>query len=89
MNAEKRKETYSLHSLLGFLAMGKTGANPPVSAVLTDETETILASAHTQKFGGNHAERELYSRYPNISENQVLSVSLEPYAPFWKNTTLS
>ncbi|TGL37677.1 bifunctional diaminohydroxyphosphoribosylaminopyrimidine deaminase/5-amino-6-(5-phosphoribosylamino)uracil reductase [Leptospira perdikensis] len=64
MNAEKRKETYSLHSLLGFLAMGKTGANPPVSAVLTDKEGTVLASAHTQTFGKNHAERELYSRYP-------------------------
>ncbi|TGK84967.1 deaminase [Leptospira bourretii] len=84
MNAEKRKETYSLHSLLGFLAMGKTGANPPVSAVLTDETGSILASAHTQKFGGYHAERELYSRYPNTGENQVLSVSLEPCTHFGK-----
>ncbi|PJZ82770.1 dihydrofolate reductase family protein [Leptospira meyeri] len=84
MNAEKRKETYSLHSLLGFLAMGKTGANPPVSAVLTDETGSILAGAHTQKFGGNHAERELYSRYPSVDENQILSVSLEPCTHFGK-----
>ncbi|PJZ45934.1 dihydrofolate reductase family protein [Leptospira brenneri] len=78
MNAEKRKETYSLHSLLGFLAMGKTGANPPVSAVLTDTEGKVLSSAHTQTFGGNHAERELYSRYPKIpildpKENSNLS----------------
>lgn len=85
MNAEKRKETYSLHSLLGFLAMGKTGANPPVSAVLTDTEGTILASAHTQTFGKNHAERELYSRYLKLPTNdEILSVSLEPCTHFGK-----
>ncbi|TGM58073.1 dihydrofolate reductase family protein [Leptospira vanthielii] len=84
MNAEKRKETYSLHSLLGFLAMGKTGANPPVSAVLTDSDGSILASAHTQIYGGNHAERELYSRYPSPKSDDILSVSLEPCTHFGK-----
>lgn len=61
MNVEKKKELYSLHSLLGFLAMGKTGGNPPVSAVLTNEKGEIIEKAHTQTFGGNHAERELFS----------------------------
>lgn len=84
MNAEKRKETYSLHSLLGFLAMGKTGANPPVSAVLTNSEGSILASAHTQNYGGNHAERELYSRYLNKNSDEFLSVSLEPCTHFGK-----
>ncbi|MBM9546681.1 dihydrofolate reductase family protein [Leptospira sp. 201903074] len=86
MNAEKRKETYSLHSLLGFLAMGKTGPNPPVSAVLTDPEGSVLASAHTQVYGGNHAERELYSRYSNEvpSTDEILSVSLEPCTHFGK-----
>ncbi|XDD55499.1 dihydrofolate reductase family protein [Leptospira sp. WS4.C2] len=84
MNAEKRKETYSLHSLLGFLAMGKTGPNPPVSAVLTDPEGSVLASAHTQVYGGNHAERELYSRYPNPKADEILSVSLEPCTHFGK-----
>ncbi|TGM80372.1 bifunctional diaminohydroxyphosphoribosylaminopyrimidine deaminase/5-amino-6-(5-phosphoribosylamino)uracil reductase RibD [Leptospira bouyouniensis] len=61
MNVEKRKELYSLHSLLGFLAMGKTGGNPPVSAVLTDLNGNVIEKAHTQEYGGNHAERELFS----------------------------
>lgn len=84
MNAEKRKETYSLHSLLGFLAMGKTGANPPVSAVLTNSEGSILASAHTQNYGGNHAERELYSKFLNKNSDEFLSVSLEPCTHFGK-----
>ncbi|MCW7470413.1 bifunctional diaminohydroxyphosphoribosylaminopyrimidine deaminase/5-amino-6-(5-phosphoribosylamino)uracil reductase RibD [Leptospira kanakyensis] len=93
MNAEKRKETYSLHSLLGFLAMGKTGANPPVSAVLTNTEGQILASAHTQNYGGNHAERELYSRYfrPEVNdrkENQSLDlVSDQIPNETYKNST--
>lgn len=63
MDVGKKKELYSLHSLLGFLAMGKTGGNPPVSAVLTDGRGNVLEKAHTKEFGGNHAERELFSLF--------------------------
>ncbi|TGL72380.1 dihydrofolate reductase family protein [Leptospira jelokensis] len=75
MDVGKKKELYSLHSLLGFLAMGKTGGNPPVSAVLTSLDGEVLAKAHTQGFGGNHAERELFSqlethRPENHNQNQ-------------------
>ncbi|MBL0956207.1 MAG: deaminase [Leptospira sp.] len=95
MDVGKKKELYSLHSLLGFLAMGKTGGNPPVSAVLTNGNGDVLEKAHTQEFGGNHAERELFSLFakkhsqsqtrPNpIPSDSILSVSLEPCTHFGK-----
>ena len=43
-----------------FLALGLSSPNPPVAAVLTDSSGKILAQAHTQISGSNHAERELY-----------------------------
>ncbi|TGL67215.1 dihydrofolate reductase family protein [Leptospira levettii] len=95
MDVGKKKELYSLHSLLGFLAMGKTGGNPPVSAVLTNGKGDVLEKAHTKEFGGNHAERELFSLFekkhtrsltePNLSlSDSILSVSLEPCTHFGK-----
>ncbi|ABZ93869.1 Pyrimidine deaminase, riboflavin biosynthesis [Leptospira biflexa serovar Patoc strain 'Patoc 1 (Ames)'] len=96
MDVEKRKELYSLHSLLGFLAMGKTGGNPPVSAVLTNSIGEPIEKAHTQGYGGNHAERELYSLVEqkhshsqiqtdeNSLSDTILSVSLEPCTHFGK-----
>ncbi|MCW7508653.1 deaminase [Leptospira levettii] len=95
MDVGKKKELYSLHSLLGFLAMGKTGGNPPVSAVLTNGKGDVLEKAHTKEFGGNHAERELFSLFekkhtrsltvPNLTlSDSILSVSLEPCTHFGK-----
>ncbi|XDD47794.1 bifunctional diaminohydroxyphosphoribosylaminopyrimidine deaminase/5-amino-6-(5-phosphoribosylamino)uracil reductase RibD [Leptospira sp. WS39.C2] len=93
MDVGKKKELYSLHSLLGFLAMGKTGGNPPVSAVLTNGNGDVLEKAHTKEFGGNHAERELFSLYEKkqtqhepspLPSNSILSVSLEPCTHFGK-----
>jgi diaminohydroxyphosphoribosylaminopyrimidine deaminase/5-amino-6-(5-phosphoribosylamino)uracil reductase len=46
-----------------FLALGLSSPNPPVAAVLTDSSGKILAQAHTQISGSNHAERELYLSY--------------------------
>ncbi|MCU0823416.1 MAG: deaminase [Leptospira sp.] len=78
---EEIQKVYSLHKKLGFLALGKTGPNPPVSAILQNEMYEIIASAHTQLYGQNHAERELYSRSPELSGGK-LSVSLEPCTHF-------
>lgn len=78
---EEIQKVYSLHKKIGFLALGKTGPNPPVSAILQNEIHEIIASAHTQLYGQNHAERELYSRSPELSGGK-LSVSLEPCTHF-------
>lgn len=63
--------------------MGKTGANPPVSAVLTSNDGKIIASGFTQRFGGDHAERSLYNLIPDFHGGN-LSVSLEPCTHFGK-----
>ncbi|MDF3820293.1 dihydrofolate reductase family protein [Leptospira sp. 96542] len=83
MDAEFRRQIYSLHSELGFMAMGKTGGNPPVSAVLHDVHGKILATGNTQGFGKDHAERFLYRNYFQNNEFPThLSVSLEPCTHF-------
>lgn len=83
MDVGKKKELYSLHSLLGFLAMGKTGGNPPVSAILTNSDGEVLGKAHTQGFGGNHAERELFASLeknnPRNQINEQVNLSKERY----------
>ncbi|HNK95586.1 MAG TPA: bifunctional diaminohydroxyphosphoribosylaminopyrimidine deaminase/5-amino-6-(5-phosphoribosylamino)uracil reductase, partial [Leptospiraceae bacterium] len=45
---------------LSFQAMGYSSPNPPVACVITDLKGMILAEAHTQRVGENHAEREAY-----------------------------
>lgn len=60
-----------------FLAMGQSSPNPPVAAVLTDpHGEIVLASAHTQPTGQNHAERQAYSGWDNVPHR--IYVTLEP-----------
>ena len=59
--------------------MGYSSPNPPVACVITDLNNNILSSAHTQKTGFNHAEREAYLKLgDNFSENHNLYVTLEP-----------
>lgn len=83
MAVEDIQKVYSLHRKLGFLALGKTGPNPPVSAILQNGYGEIVSSAHTKPYGQNHAERELYGNNPELSGGK-LSVSLEPCTHFGK-----
>ena len=65
------------------LAMGYSSPNPPVACVITDLNDNILSSAHTQKTGFNHAEREAYLKLgDNFSEKHNLYVTLEPCSHF-------
>jgi diaminohydroxyphosphoribosylaminopyrimidine deaminase / 5-amino-6-(5-phosphoribosylamino)uracil reductase len=65
------------------LAMGYSSPNPPVACVITDLDHNILCSAHTQKTGFNHAEREAYLKLgENFSEKHNLYVTLEPCSHF-------
>jgi diaminohydroxyphosphoribosylaminopyrimidine deaminase / 5-amino-6-(5-phosphoribosylamino)uracil reductase len=72
-----------------FLALGFSSPNPPVAAVITDESGRILVSAHTQRTGFNHAEREVYRLWgEDLSLSKAKSlphhlfVSLEPCTHF-------
>ncbi|HMW06071.1 MAG TPA: bifunctional diaminohydroxyphosphoribosylaminopyrimidine deaminase/5-amino-6-(5-phosphoribosylamino)uracil reductase [Leptospiraceae bacterium] len=72
---------------LSFQAMGYSSPNPPVACVITDLKGMILAEAHTQRVGENHAEREAYKlfkeKYKNISEiKHLVFVTLEPCTHF-------
>jgi pyrimidine deaminase RibD-like protein len=63
--------------------MGFSSPNPPVACVITDLNDNILSSAHTQKTGFNHAEREAYLKLgENFSEKHNLYVTLEPCSHF-------
>lgn len=72
-----------------FLALGFSSPNPPVAAVITDESGRILVSSHTQRTGFNHAEREAYRIWDEYNESpnsknssHHLFVSLEPCSHF-------
>ncbi|WP_167884360.1 bifunctional diaminohydroxyphosphoribosylaminopyrimidine deaminase/5-amino-6-(5-phosphoribosylamino)uracil reductase RibD [Leptospira ilyithenensis] len=78
---------------LSFSAMGLSSPNPPVAALILDDSGRILASGHTQISGGFHAERAAYTNWKetlsresleqkNISHSLV--VSLEPCTHFGK-----
>ncbi|MDZ4726494.1 MAG: dihydrofolate reductase family protein [Leptospira sp.] len=80
---------------LSFLAMGRTSPNPPVAAVICDDTGNILVSGNTQITGLNHAEREAYllfdkNHFAIKSDKETsfishqLFVSLEPCTHFGK-----
>ena len=65
------------------LAMGFSSPNPPVACVITDLNNNILSSAHTQKTGFNHAEREAYLKLgETFSEKHNMYVTLEPCSHF-------
>ncbi len=66
-----------------FQAQGYSSPNPPVAALITDTEFNIIKSAHTDIYGKNHAERELYF---NFKENikHYLFVTLEPCTHFGK-----
>lgn len=74
---------------LSFKAMGYSSPNPPVACVITDLEGKILSQAHTQKTGGNHAEREAYKNfaqefYDCKSIPHLVFVTLEPCTHFGK-----
>lgn len=74
---------------LSFKAMGYSSPNPPVACVITDLEGKILSKAHTQKTGGNHAEREAYKNFalefPDCkSIPHLVFVTLEPCTHFGK-----
>lgn len=62
---------------LSLLATGLSSPNPPVAAVITDTSGNIISEGHTQAVGGNHAEREAYSKLTTIPDH-YLFVTLEP-----------
>ncbi len=68
-----------------FLAMGYSSPNPPVACVITDLNGEILSSAHTQKTGFNHAEREAYLKLgESFNKEHNVYVTLEPCSHFGK-----
>lgn len=72
-------------SLNSFLALGFSSPNPPVACVITDENNKILSSAHTQKSGFNHAEKEAYEKLgSNFDVPHIVYVTLEPCSHFGK-----
>ena len=72
-------------SINSFLALGFSSPNPPVACVITDENNKILSSAHTQKTGFNHAEREAYEKLgPNFNAPHFVYVTLEPCSHYGK-----
>lgn len=72
-------------SINSFLALGFSSPNPPVACVITDENNKILSSAHTQKTGYNHAEKEAYEKLgPNFNAPHFVYVTLEPCSHYGK-----
>ena len=72
-------------SINSFLALGFSSPNPPVACVITDENNKILSSAHTQKSGFNHAEKEAYEKLgSNFDQPHIIYVTLEPCSHFGK-----
>ena len=72
-------------SINSFLALGFSSPNPPVACVITDENNNILSSAHTQKTGFNHAEKEAYEKLgPNFEAPHIIYVTLEPCSHYGK-----
>jgi diaminohydroxyphosphoribosylaminopyrimidine deaminase/5-amino-6-(5-phosphoribosylamino)uracil reductase len=72
-------------SVNSFLALGYSSPNPPVACVITDENNKILSSAHTQKSGFNHAEKEAYDKLgENFTIPHIVYVTLEPCSHFGK-----
>ena len=72
-------------SINSFLALGFSSPNPPVACVITDENNKILSSAHTQKSGFNHAEKEAYEKLgSNFDVPHIVYVTLEPCSHFGK-----
>jgi len=72
-------------SINSFLALGFSSPNPPVACVITDENNNILSSAHTQKTGFNHAEKEAYEKLePNFDAPHFVYVTLEPCSHYGK-----
>ena len=72
-------------SINSFLALGFSSPNPPVACVITDENNKILSSAHTQKTGYNHAEKEAYEKLgPNFDAPHIIYVTLEPCSHYGK-----
>jgi diaminohydroxyphosphoribosylaminopyrimidine deaminase/5-amino-6-(5-phosphoribosylamino)uracil reductase len=70
-------------TLNSFLALGLSSPNPPVACVITDENNKILSSAHTQKIGLNHAEREAYEKLgTNFNLPHFIYITLEPCSHF-------
>jgi len=70
-----------------FLALGFSSPNPPVACVITDENNKILSSAHTQKSGFNHAEKEAYEKLgKNFDVPHIVYVTLEPCSHFGKTS---
>ncbi len=69
-----------------FLATGYSSPNPPVGCVAVDFASNLLASAHTQITGKNHAERELYQNPPFLANLPLhdLYVTLEPCSHYGK-----
>jgi len=72
--------------------MGLSSPNPPVAALILDDSGRILASGRTQISGGAHAERAAYANWKeSLSEQSKdqktthsLIVSLEPCTHFGK-----
>jgi diaminohydroxyphosphoribosylaminopyrimidine deaminase / 5-amino-6-(5-phosphoribosylamino)uracil reductase len=72
-------------SINSFLALGLSSPNPPVACVITDEKNNILSSAHTQKTGYNHAEKEAYEKLgSNFDAPHFVYVTLEPCSHYGK-----
>ncbi len=72
-------------SINSFFALGFSSPNPPVACVITDENNKILSSAHTQKTGYNHAEKEAYEKLgPKFDAPHIIYVTLEPCSHYGK-----
>lgn len=83
-------DVINLLEKLSFRAMGYSSPNPPVACVITKIDGEILAYAHTQLTGENHAEREAYRLLENSKiPEHYLFVTLEPCTHFGRTPPCS
>ena len=59
-------------------AEGRTGPNPPVGCVITDQTGRLVAVGHTARGGRPHAETEALAMAGNAARGGCAYVTLEP-----------
>ena len=69
--------------------LGKVEPNPPVGAVIVDDTGKILGEGWHQEFGGPHAEIHALNAAGDAARGATLFVTLEPCCHFGKTPPCS
>lgn len=75
----KQQDYFMLQALeYSKLSLGSTQTNPPVGAVIVNQSGTIIGQGRTQQLGGNHAEIEAINQAKGNTEGNSIFVTLEP-----------